>query len=95
VRQPQTHSYWTAHGLLSLFYGERVGSIYLMTGKQEVINALSTLPENASLEEIIEELLIIAAVRRGRADISAGRFKTQEEVKQLVASWFPHSPSLP
>jgi predicted transcriptional regulator len=66
-----------------------------MTDKQEVINALSTMPDSASLEEIIEELLIIAAVRRGRADVAAGRFKTQEEVKQLVASWFPHNPSRP
>ncbi|MFY9610606.1 MAG: hypothetical protein WAU45_18600 [Blastocatellia bacterium] len=65
-----------------------------MTDKQEVIEALSTMSENASLEEIIEELLIIAAVRKGRADIAAGRFKTQEEVKQLVASWFPHNASL-
>lgn len=66
-----------------------------MTDKQEVIIALSTMPESVSLEEIIEELLIIGAVRRGRADIAAGRFKTQEEVKQLVASWFPHKPSQP
>ena len=60
-----------------------------MTDKQEVIDALSTMPENVSLEEIIEELRIIAAVRKGRADIAAGRLKTQDEVKQLVASWFP------
>jgi predicted transcriptional regulator len=66
-----------------------------MTDKQAVMDALSGMPENASLEEIIEELRIIAAVRRGRADIAAGRFKTQEEVKQLVVSWFPHNPSLP
>jgi predicted transcriptional regulator len=82
-------------GLLSLFYGWRLGSILLMTDKQEVIDALSTMPESASLEEIIEELRIIAAVRRGRADIAAGRFKTQEEVKRLVDSWLPHNPSQP
>jgi predicted transcriptional regulator len=64
-----------------------------MTDKQEVIEALSTMPEDASLEEIIEGLRIIAAVRRGRADIAAGRVKTQDEVEQLVASWFPHNPS--
>jgi len=66
-----------------------------MTDKQIVMDALSGLPEDVSLEGIIEELRIIAAVRRGRADIAAGRFKTQEEVKQLVASWFPHNRSLP
>jgi predicted transcriptional regulator len=58
-----------------------------MTDKEAVLDALSRLPENASLEEITEELQIMAAVRRGRADIAAGRTKTQEEVKQLVESW--------
>ncbi len=58
-----------------------------MTDKQAVIDALSRLPENASLEEITEELQIMAAVRRGREGIAAGRTKTQEEVRQLVDSW--------
>jgi predicted transcriptional regulator len=62
-----------------------------MTDKQAVMDALSGLPENASLEEIIEELRIMAAIRRGRADIAAGRTKTQDEVEHLVASWFPHN----
>ena len=64
-----------------------------MTDKQEVIEAVASMPENVSLDEIIEALRIMAAVRRGRADIVAGRFKTQEEVEQLVASWFPHRSS--
>ena len=58
-----------------------------MTDKQAVLDALSRLPENATLEEITEELRIMAAVRRGRDAIAAGRTKTQEEVKQLVESW--------
>jgi predicted transcriptional regulator len=58
-----------------------------MTDKQEVIAALDAMPENVSLDEIIEELGIIAAIRRGRADIAAGRFKTQKEVERLVESW--------
>ena len=64
-----------------------------MTDKQQVIEALSAMPENVSLDEIIEELRIMIAVRRGRAAITSGRLKTQEEVKQLVASWFPSSSS--
>ena len=58
-----------------------------MTDKEAVIDALSRLPENVSLEEITEELRIMVAVRRGRADIAAGRTKTQEEVEQLAESW--------
>ena len=58
-----------------------------MTDKEAVLDALQRLPENASLEEITEELHIMAAVRRGRADVKAGRAKTLEEVRGLLRSW--------
>jgi len=58
-----------------------------MTDKQAVMDALGRLPEGASLEEITEELQIMASIRRGRSDISAGRSKSHEEVEHLVESW--------
>ena len=58
-----------------------------MTDKQAVIDALDRLPEGASLDEITEELHIMAAIRRGRNDVAAGRAKTHEETEQLVESW--------
>ncbi len=58
-----------------------------MTDKQAVIDALNRLPENVSLEEITEELRIMAAIRRGRADVAAGRTKTQAEVERSLESW--------
>jgi predicted transcriptional regulator len=57
-----------------------------MTDKQAVLDALQRLPENASLEEIVEELRIMAAIRRGRADVTAGRTKTHREVEDLLES---------
>lgn len=65
----------------------RSRSILAMTDKQELIEALNAMPEDVSLDEVIEELRIRVAVRRGRADIAAGRTKTQDEVKQWVESW--------
>lgn len=58
-----------------------------MTDKQAVVDALQRLPENASLEEITEELRIMAAVRHGRADVTADRTKTHEEAQGLLESW--------
>jgi predicted transcriptional regulator len=58
-----------------------------MTDKQAVFDALGRLPEGASLEEITEELQIMASIRRGRADIAAGRSKGHEEVGRMVESW--------
>lgn len=58
-----------------------------MTDKQAVLDALRRLPENASLEEITEELRIMAAIRRGREDVAAGRAKSHEETEQMLESW--------
>jgi len=63
------------------------GTISSMTDKQAVLDALGSLPEGASLEEITEELQIMASIRRSRADIAAGRLKSHEEVEQLADSW--------
>jgi len=58
-----------------------------MTDKQAVLDALQRLPENATLDEIAEELRIMAAVRKGRSDVAAGRVKTQPEVELMFKSW--------
>lgn len=58
-----------------------------MTDKQAVLDALQRLPENVSLEEIADELKIMAAIRKGRADVTAARTKTQNQARQLVDSW--------
>lgn len=58
-----------------------------MTDKQAVLDALDRLPENTSIEEITEELRIMAAIRHGRADIAAGRCQSHEVVGQLIESW--------
>ena len=58
-----------------------------MTDKQAVLDALGRLPECATLAEIAEELRIMAAIRRGRADVAAGHTKTHAEAGQLLESW--------
>jgi len=64
-----------------------------MTDKQAVIDALQRLPEAVSLDEITEELRIMAAIRRGRIDIAAGRSKSHEEAERLFESWASAWPS--
>lgn len=58
-----------------------------MTDKQIVLEAIRKLPDDISIEEIAEDVEILAAIRKGEADIAAGRFKTHEEVEKLLASW--------
>jgi len=57
------------------------------TDKQIAFNALQRMPESATLDEICEELAILASIRRGEAAADAGRTLTHAEVKQRSASW--------
>ena len=58
-----------------------------MTDKQRVLETISGLPEQASLQQIAEEVEILAAIRRGEEAADAGRTKPHEEVKKLLSSW--------
>jgi len=58
-----------------------------MTDKQRVLETISGLPEQASLQQIAEEVEILAAIRCGEEAVDAGRTTPHEEVKKLLSSW--------
>ena len=58
-----------------------------MSNKELVVDALRKMPEDVTLEEISEEIAILAAIKRGEEAIVAGRVVPHEEVKKRVASW--------
>ena len=58
-----------------------------MTDKQRVLETISGLPEQTSLQQIAEEIEILAAIRRGEEAAAAGRTTPHEEVKKLLSSW--------
>ena len=58
-----------------------------MSAKELVLEAVSRLPDDASLDEISEEVAILAAIRRGEADADAGRLIPHEEVARRPAPW--------
>jgi hypothetical protein len=47
-----------------------------MTDKQAVIDFIERLPDNSSLEEIMEELRTMEAIHRAHIDRAADRAKT-------------------
>ena len=55
--------------------------------KAVALDALQRMPETATLEDICEELAILTAIRRGEADIAAGRVVSHEEVERRSAEW--------
>ena len=58
-----------------------------MSNKETVIEAVRNLPEDATLEEISEQIAILAAIRRGEKAIAEGKTVTHDVVKERSASW--------
>jgi len=58
-----------------------------MKDKQVAIETINHLPEDASMEEIAEELQIMAALRKGKEDVKTGRTKSHAEVEKMFEAW--------
>ena len=58
-----------------------------MKDKLVAIQTINKLPEDASMEEIAEELQIMAAIRKGKADVKAGRVKSHAQVEKMFEAW--------
>jgi hypothetical protein len=56
-----------------------------LTDKQLVIEAVSRLPDAASIEAIREEVEIPASIRRGETSADAVKVTPNEEVKKLAS----------
>jgi len=52
-----------------------------------VLEAVGNLPEDATWNEISEEIAMLAAIQSGKDDADAGRVLTQDEVESRSATW--------
>lgn len=58
-----------------------------MSTKEMILEMVQQMPEDATVEEILEQISILAAIRQGEAEIDAGHFISHEDVKKRFASW--------
>lgn len=58
-----------------------------LSDKQVAYSTLQRMPEAATLEEMSEELAILASIRCGETAAEAGQVLTQAEVERRSASW--------
>lgn len=58
-----------------------------MSDKQAVLDMVNRLPENLTLEQIRDEIDLLASLREGYADSQAGRVVSHDEVKKRFAKW--------
>lgn len=57
------------------------------TLKAEVINAISKLPESASIDDIMYELYVIDKVKKGKKAVERGDTISIEELKKEMQTW--------
>lgn len=57
------------------------------TAKQEALDAIQRLPDNADTEEIMYRLYVLENIRRGQQDAAEGKNQPAEEVLKEIQSW--------
>ena len=60
--------------------------MYMIT-KTQIKNTLDSLPENVTVEQVIEHLIFLDKVQKGLDDSEKGRINTVEEAEQKLKKW--------
>jgi hypothetical protein len=55
--------------------------------KQEVMNAISKMPETADIDDIMYRLYVIDKVRKGKEAVQQGKVISVEELREEIKSW--------
>ncbi len=58
-----------------------------MTIQEKVIRAVQDLPADASVEDAMERLLLLAKIERGIRQADAGQTIPHAQVKEKMAKW--------
>ena len=58
-----------------------------MTQKKLVLETITELPDEVSLEEIAERIEFLAAIQKGIDQLDRGEVIPHEEVKRQLATW--------
>ncbi len=59
----------------------------MATIKESVLSIVKEMPENATLEDIMESLYVKQKILKGQKQLEAGQFYTHEEAKELMKKW--------
>jgi len=59
----------------------------IMLTKDKVRKTVDRLPENFTIDQIVEELVILNRIEEGLKDIDEGRVFTTDQVKKELKTW--------
>lgn len=55
--------------------------------KTQLIETIQNMPEEFSVDELMERLMILQKIEKGQRQIQAGHFYTEEEAKKKLEKW--------
>ena len=55
--------------------------------KSAVIESISKLPDEVTIDEIVERLIVIEKIEKGRKEVQAGKVNTEEQAKDKLNKW--------
>ena len=58
-----------------------------MITKTQIKNSLKSLPENLTIDQVIDKLIFIEKIQKGLNDSKNGKFNTKEEAKAKLSRW--------
>ena len=58
-----------------------------MTAKEEILELLEQLPEDATIEDAIERLVVLYKVQQGLEQLDNGEGIPHEEAKRRIRQW--------
>lgn len=58
-----------------------------MITKTQIINTLDKLPQNLTIDQVIDQLIFIEKVQKGLDDSANGKVNTKEQAKKKLAKW--------
>lgn len=55
--------------------------------RQQAINSILEMPQDFELDELIERLVVLEKIEKGRLDVKEGRTVSHENAKEKLAKW--------
>jgi hypothetical protein len=58
-----------------------------MLTKTELINSLESLPENLTVDQVIDHIVFVEKVQKGIEDSEKGLINTKQEAQKILDKW--------
>lgn len=55
--------------------------------KQAVLSMVNEMPNEFSIDEMLDKLILLQKIELGQQDVAAGRVKAEEDAKKQLNKW--------